>query len=65
VGMGRKTYGDEMGMETDVMGMVWGQGQMGRGRVWWGWGEDGEKLVGMGWVWGEKCMGMRWGWRRM
>ena len=52
--MGRKMYGDEMGMETDVMGMVWGQGQMGRG-----WGVDGDGYdgdgVGMGrnlWGWG-------------
>jgi len=41
--MGRKMYGDEMGMETDVMGMVWGQGQMGRG-----WGVDGDGNDGDG-----------------
>jgi len=24
-----------------------------------GWGGDGEKLVGMGWVWGEKVVPMQ------
>ena len=46
------------GMGTDVTGMGWRRRQMGQGLGgdWDRCDGDGEKLVGLGWVWGEQVV---------